>query len=116
MYTDKNTDPTSNVPNTKHSLGGGQDRNTEIQIQYRNTKYGTDRNTKPNKKHSLGGVHTQWDRGGPRWWGREHTHATLCLMMIMMMMPMIMMIIMMIMVSWRSLAWARLARSSMAIG
>ena len=31
MYTDKNTDPTSNVPNTKHSLGGGQYRNTEIQ-------------------------------------------------------------------------------------
>ena len=31
VYTDKNTDPTSNVPNTKHSLGGGQYRNTEIQ-------------------------------------------------------------------------------------
>ena len=45
--TERNTDTTSNVPNTKHSLGGVPDRNTNtVQTEIQN----------PNTKHSLGGV------------------------------------------------------------
>ena len=54
--TERNTDTTSNVPNTKHSLGGVPDRNT-------NTVVSTDRNTK-SEYETLTGTLTGKRNGG----------------------------------------------------